>query len=195
MMASPAQRAGGFLLIMIVIAYPVAVYYLLDRVGPVALGLLLILLLLPRGVLIAGRRAPWLVVGGTLCAVFAGFLAFADSELVLKLYPTFVNLGLLAAFGYTLIHPPSMIERLVRRFGMRITQRGIGYTRGVTMLWCMFFALNAGVSAYITFTSTIEAWTFYNGFLAYILVAALFVIELGFRQIYKRIVPSSGRVG
>jgi uncharacterized membrane protein len=63
------------------------------------------------------------------------------------------------------------------------------------MLWCAFFALNAGVATFITFTGTIEAWTFYNGFLAYILIATLFAIEYGFRQIYKRIVPTSGRVG
>jgi uncharacterized membrane protein len=194
-MASPAQRAGWLLLTMAVIAYPMVVYFLLDLVGPIALGLLLVLLLLPRAVLIAGRSATWLVGSSAICVVFAIFLTFADSELVLKLYPTFVNLGLLVAFGYTLIRPPSMIERLARRFGLRISQRGIGYTRGVTMLWCVFFVLNAAVATFITFTGTMEAWTYYNGFLAYVLIATLFVIEFGFRQIYKRIVPESGRVG
>jgi uncharacterized membrane protein len=194
-MAGPVQRAGWLLLAVAVIAYPVAVYFLLDLVGPVALGLLLILLLLPRIVLIAGRRALWLVCGAAICALFAVFLTVADSELVLKLYPTFVNLGLLAAYGYTLIHPPSMIERLTRHFNVRMTRRGVAYTRGVTMLWCAFFVINAGVATFIAFTGTMEAWTFYNGFLAYVLIATLFVIEFGFRQIYKRIVPESGRVG
>jgi uncharacterized membrane protein len=193
-MAGPVQRAGWLLLTLAVIAYPVAVYFLVDLVGPVALGLVLILLLLPRIVIVAGRRALWLVCGAVICAVFAVFLTVADSELVLKLYPTFVNLGLLGAFGYTLIHPPSMIERLTLKFGMRMTRRGVGYTRGVTMLWCAFFVLNGGVATFITFTASIEAWTLYNGFLAYVLIATLFVIEFGFRQIYKRIVPESGRV-
>ncbi len=54
----------------------------------------------------------WTVVGLLSCASAA--IVFTNSELLLRLYPSLVNLGLLVAFGATLVRGPSMIEKFAR---------------------------------------------------------------------------------
>ncbi|MGH8722254.1 MAG: hypothetical protein ACREU4_09735, partial [Burkholderiales bacterium] len=110
------------------LAYPFAVFLLLDRLGAAWLGGLLMLLLAIRGRFFL-RELPQLawpvILVGTL---YLALLLLGDGALVLKLYPAIISLFLLLAFGYTLIHPPSMVEQLARRFGMEISADGIGYT-------------------------------------------------------------------
>ena len=180
------SRIGGFALALIFLAYPLAVYFLMDTFGPVALALLLLILLVPRLVLLLRKAVPaaFIVIGIAIC--YFTLLNLADSVFVLKLYPMFFSLALLGLFGFTLIRPPSMIERLARGLGMSVSERGIGYTRIVTLVWCVFFAINALVSGLVAVYGTIGEWTFYNGFLSYLIVGLLFAGEYAFRHFYKR---------
>ncbi|MGH8495503.1 MAG: hypothetical protein ACREVN_05160 [Gammaproteobacteria bacterium] len=181
-----AVAPSRLVLAIAVLAYPFAVFLLLDRLGAAWLGGLLMLLLAIRGRFFL-RELPQLawpvILVGTL---YLALLLLGDGALVLKLYPAIISLFLLLAFGYTLIHPPSMVEQLARRFGMEISAAGIGYTRAVTAIWCVFFAANAVVSTAITLGGSLRAWTFYNGFLSYVLTGALFAAEYLYRQSFRR---------
>jgi uncharacterized membrane protein len=93
---------------------------------------------------------------------------------------------LLAVFGYTLFEPPSMVERIAKLAGSEFSDRTAPYTRKVTIVWCVFFAINAFVSAWISVAGSMEAWAFYNGLFAYVIMSALFATELVVRYFYKR---------
>lgn len=186
MTASIAGMPGRVLLIIAVLIYPIAVFFLLDSLGAAWLGGLLLLLLAIRGG-IALRNVPQLAWPAAFAgAVYLALLVFGDGALVLKLYPALISLVLLLAFGYTLMHPPSMIERFARGLHMEISAAGVGYTRAVTAVWCVFFAANALISAAITLGGSLIAWTFYNGFLSYVLTGALFAAEYVYRQSFRR---------
>ena len=77
------------------------------------------------------------------------FAVWGNAVLPLKLYPVLVNTAMLSVFGYSLIFPPSMVERLARLREPELPPEAIGYTRRVTQLWSVFFALN-GAAALIT---------------------------------------------
>lgn len=180
------MAAGRVLLAGILLIYPLAIYLLLDRLGPGVLGLCLIVLLALR----LNAATDILPARGYLLAIAASAAAavavFGGATLALKSYPTMISLLLLALFGYTVLVPPSMVERIARAAGAKFSDRTVVYTRGVTLVWCLFFAINAFVSAWISIMGSMEAWAFYNGFFAYVIMGVIFVTELIFRYFYKR---------
>ncbi len=177
---------GKFLTGGVFICYPLIVYLMLDQVGPALLGVFLVLLLLVRsGFWI--RHAPALAWGSlALGAVAVGSLLFGDTVVILKLYPTLISFGLLVSFAATLFYPPSMIERFAHAMGHPKHHKTRSYTRVVTMIWCGFFAVNGIIATLIAISGSLKAWTLYNGFISYVIMGLIIVVELIFRYFYKR---------
>jgi uncharacterized membrane protein len=164
-----------------VLAYPLLIFFFLDEVGAKGLGIGIVALMLLRySAVVKDNR--WLIVLAALVVGFLFYIQPQSSERVLRLYPTFISLSLLAAFAFTLVRPPSMAERLAQLSNVEITPVVKRYTRNVTVIWCCFFAINAGVSALIAMGGSLEVWTLYNGLISYLLVAAIMGIEYLYRQ-------------
>jgi uncharacterized membrane protein len=177
---------GRFLVMVAVVVFPFSVYFLIETLGVEWLGGILLFLLAVR-LFPFIRRYRWApVIFGIVGVAFLAALAWTENVLILQFYPTFVNLGLLSAFGATLIYPPTMVQRFAMAAGMAVNRRSIAYTRAVTVLWCVFFALNAAVSGIITIEGSMRTWTIYNGFLSYLIVGIIFAAEYLFRQFYMR---------
>ena len=102
-----------------------------------------------------------------------------------------VNLGLLIAFGSTLVRGPSMIEKFARMGNPKLGEHAVQYTRRVTQVWCVFFALNGAFSAYTALFWTRAAWSLYNGAIAYGLVGVLLAGEIVWR--YLAVLPRAAR--
>jgi uncharacterized membrane protein len=109
-------------------------------------------------------------------------IVWTNSELLLRLYPSLVNLGLLVAFGATLVDGPSMVEKFARLHNPDPTPQVIRYTRRITQLWCLFFTLNSAFSVYTALCWRREAWSLYNGALAYVLIGVLLLAEIAWRR-------------
>jgi uncharacterized membrane protein len=161
-------------------AYPVLVYFALRQgVAPryLALGLLALLALRFGKPLARRFPVPLLLAVGAA----AGFLAWFRGAASVLWYPVAVNAALLAVFAVSLRFPPPIIERLARLREPHLDARGIRYTRRVTQVWCGFFAANAAIAAFTAFRAAARGdralWAFYNGFLAYALMGALFLVE------------------
>jgi uncharacterized membrane protein len=95
----------------------------------------------------------------------------------LKFYPVFVNAALLSAFIYSLIVPPSMVERFARLREPELPVSAMYYTRRVTQIWCVFFAINGTIALITALWASAALWTLYNGFIAYLLMGLLFTGE------------------
>lgn len=176
-------RAISFLLTL---AYPIAVflslrYWSLNGLGLVLLGLGLLRILLPGE---SGRLAGWL--GGALLIAVAGIVLWTGLESPARFYPVFVNLSLLSWFGWSLVRPPTVIERMARLTDPELPDYAVAYTRKVTWTWCLFFMANSMAAAYTAFFSTLEIWTLYNGLVAYILMGLLFAAEYLVRRRVRR---------
>jgi uncharacterized membrane protein len=145
-----------------------------------AVCLLRLVLLRLRGA--ASRGGPYLellCVGGVvLAAVSFSF----DSTAAVLYYPVLVNVALLLVFAASLVSPPSVIERIARLREPALPPAAVAYTRRVTVVWAAFFVLNGAAAFYTARFTPIETWALYNGLVAYLLIGALFAIELVVRR-------------
>jgi len=172
------------------LVYPLAILFGLQVAEPRYVALVLAAALLLR----RGREAARLLssLSRADLAVLAGLLVLAaatvvtNSEWLLRLYPAAVNLGMLALFGLSLISPPSMVERFARLGQPDLPDAAIGYTRRVTQIWCAFFVGNGAVALYTALYAGRDAWALYNGFIAYLLMGALFGGEWLFRHFFVK---------
>ncbi len=167
------------------IVYPLVAALLVRNVGPgwVVLGLLALLSL--RGVLGLKKIPGALTFGLLFVAAAVALVALYDGELSVRLYPAFMNAAMLIAFAQTLWVGPSMIERFARLAEPDLPDRGVRYTRVITWLWVIFFALNGAIAVWTAWFASWEIWTLYNGLIAYLAMAALFLGEMAVRGFFR----------
>ncbi|WP_261817669.1 COG4648 family protein [Vibrio gallicus] len=170
---------------LILLAYPLAVYFGIERYGLSLVGGVLIAALLLRLLYSSKSRLKELKqlalisasVGITLVALGVIF----RQQGLLTFYPVVVNLCMLMVFANSLRQQQTIVERLARLQDPDLPQSGIDYTRAVTKVWCAFFIINASIALYTCFLS-MAIWTLYNGLISYILAGLLFAIEWIVRQ-------------
>lgn len=142
--------------------------------------------------LISSARSPFdnaLAFAGIAVAA-VGFAA--NSEVVLRLYPVAVNAIFLALFGFSLRYPPSVVERIARRQDPALSAAGVRYAHRVTQAWCAFFVANGAAAGYTAFFSSREVWAWYNGAIAYGLIALMFSGEWLIRRRFLQQEKSRG---
>jgi uncharacterized membrane protein len=169
---------------VILALYPLIIYLGLHIFNARSLALIMLTLILIRFYALGSnaKQLPWLKAVPLIGAVTILASLLTEDTLGIKLYPLAINLGMLILFAYSLLKGPSVIETLARLQHPQLDQNGIGYTRKVTQVWCVFFCLNMTVSAYTAFFSTMELWALYNGIIAYLAMALLFAGEWLVRQ-------------
>lgn len=164
--------------------YPFVVYFSLDKLPMAFLGLMLLALALARLALL-GRvpSEPLLVSAGVIAMVAAGvYTLISQSSDGLRFYPVLMSVSMLALFGWSLRQPQSIIERFARVIYREFPPEAVVYTRRVTVVWCLFFALNALVALWTAVAASWATWTLYNGLISYLLMGTLFVGEYAVRQ-------------
>tara|TARA_R100000005_G_scaffold88808_1_gene58971 strand:+ start:4589 stop:5170 length:582 start_codon:yes stop_codon:yes gene_type:complete len=181
-------RPLDLLLVLISLAYPFVVYFGLMRFSPLVVGLALVAFLLLRIALQRGRRIGGRSEAGLYLFILGAvlLLLLLDELLAVKAYPVLISLSFAALFGFSLISPPPIIERIARAMEGELDDHAIRYTRRVTEAWVVFFLLNAAVSLWTAFYASLEIWTLYNGFVSYLLIGLMFGGEYLLRQYVKR---------
>jgi uncharacterized membrane protein/acyl-CoA synthetase (AMP-forming)/AMP-acid ligase II len=116
-------------------------------------------------------------------AILAVVVLITDSRFAAMAYPVVINTGLLAYFWSTLRTGPSAIERLARLEEPDLPPEGVAYTRTLTKIWCGFFMLNGLTAAATAAWADPSIWAWYNGFIAYLLIAVLLFGERGLRPL------------
>jgi len=188
-----APRQSGLLntvSIVLLAAYPLAVYVLVERGGLRLAGLVLLAAVALRALSPGAVQGPALAALG-MGAAFAAGITLGGSEVLARLYPVAVSAALLAAFGATLLRPPSMVERIARAGGGELDAAAVRYTRTLTAVWCGFFFLNGCVALGTALLGSREAWTLYNGLVSYLLVGALLAGERIVRPTLRRCLAES----
>ena len=168
------------------IAYPFIVYLTLGRLEPRILVLILVVVYGTRYLVVRRRSAG--LKGPYAAWVFFGLASFAvivfamNSSATLLYYPVLINLILFVLFGYSLLHPPSVIEQIARMREPDLPASGVAYTRKVTFAWQIFFVINGSIALATAMRGDVPLWSMYNGFIAYLLMGAMFLIEYLIRR-------------
>ncbi|MEP3244213.1 MAG: hypothetical protein ABJN40_18185 [Sneathiella sp.] len=185
------QKVKGLLSVFAVgigLSYPFAVYFGMKSFSPQVVTLFVICLLalrifLMRKSMPAAHRLIWPSVAAL------GFVAFClllNAALSAKLYPVAMSAFLGVSFIWSVLKPPTVIEMIARITEPDLDRKGVLYTRKVTIVWTVFFVMNALIAFWTALYGTLEQWTLYNGFISYCLMGVLFAIEYLVRIIVRK---------
>jgi uncharacterized membrane protein len=166
------------------LAYPLAVWAGLALGGARLAGVLVIAALALRSLFAA--RGTDATLGRLLVPLAAAGLPAAgalwlDDPLWLLFVPVLVSLGLLAAFAFTLWRGPPLIESVARLQEGELSAAEVRYCRGVTAVWCVFFAANAALTAGLAVAGSLAAWALWAGALSYLAIGLVFAVEVTVR--------------
>ena len=188
------QVLVGVLQAVVLLAYPLAVYFGLSHFSTRGVGLLVLVLLLP-GLLksLRHRRKQLMATAGLpIAVVLLMLVAIASDDVRFVLaYPALVNLVLLLQFSVTLRRgSTSMIERFARLQVDTLSPREMAYCRVVTASWCAFFVLNGAACALFAAFTSRQTWALYTGLLSYLVLGLLFAVEFTIRKyLFRRYGP------
>ena len=175
-----AIRIVQFLGILVLVAYPFAVWFGLSHEKGYWVIALLCLVFILRLSLLRGKLKEWVGFG----KVLAGFgFALCVASVLLKnfqlllYYPVLMNVLLLILFGSSLLGTKSFVERLARLQERDLPPAAVRYTRHVTMLWCLFFIINGSIALATCLYGSMQLWALYNGLISYILIGLLMAAE------------------
>jgi uncharacterized membrane protein len=159
------------LAVFLTVIYPLTIWLAEGRIEPRLLAGVLLLAGFLRLFSMQFSHATRWWAGGTMLVVLLA--VWANVMFPLKLYPVIVNATLLGVFAYSLIVPPTAVERIARMRDPHLPAQAIGYTRRVTQVWCVFFTVNGAIAFYTALYASSALWSLYNGFLAYVLIGIL----------------------
>jgi uncharacterized membrane protein len=175
------------LFVVLMAAYPLAVYFGLQYFEVKTIGLVIASLFLVRWWVMrkkinaADRRGFYPIIFlGVGCGLIGSLL---NDEAYIRLTPCLISATCFFTFSYTLWRPPSMIERFARIADPKLPDEAIAYTVKVTVAWCVFFVVNGFIALYTALFASIETWTLYNGLISYLLMGVLFAGEYCIRQL------------
>ena len=170
--------------VAITLIYPLAIWLGHGEVEPRLLAGLLVLAAVTRlFTMKTGKAGRWWMAGAMLLAIAA---TWGNAWMPLKLYPVLVNGVMLGIFSYSLVSPPSVIERIARMKEPDLPPQAVQYTRRVTQVWCAFFLINGSIALATTLWASPAVWSLYNGVIAYVLMGLLFGGEYMVRLRFKR---------
>jgi uncharacterized membrane protein len=180
----------GGLLGLILFFYPVLVFFGMDRLGNFFLPGLMALVFLLRWLFLPALKnnvfLPFvrlITLAGLLLCLTVLLRRDADGMLW---YPVMVSVIGLIFFAYTLVFPPSLIERFARVMTPELPPQAIAYTKHVTQVWCGFFIANGLVATYTIMMGNKALWVLYNGFISYVIVGCLLAGEWLLRRYLQR---------
>jgi uncharacterized membrane protein len=169
------------------ISYPFLVWFSMDYLQPRYLALALAGLFLLRFL----YRHPSLPTGQAwplvfaVCPLFLLVIALVNETSWLLAYPVFVSLVFFAVFTFSLVYPPTIVERIARLEDPNLPPKGVIYTRKVTRVWCGFFLVNATLSLLTIWHGDPWLWSLYNGCIFYVLMGLLMAAEMAVRRKVK----------
>jgi uncharacterized membrane protein len=131
----------------------------------------------------AGRRIAWIAISALLAlSLVAIWLGYASAIALLLAPSVLANLAMFYIFGQTLLpgHEP-LITRFRRLEVGHVTPAFEHYTRRLTLLWTILFAVGTIVSLTAAISGNIEIWSWIAFVLLPALTAGLFLGEHVYR--------------
>jgi uncharacterized membrane protein len=184
--AAPRQLILNVIIGLATASYPFLIWFSADYFQPRAMalglaGLFLLRYWLQKSGKSGGAESRLILA----CALFLLMGALVNDADWLLAYPVFVSLLFFAVFSFSLIHPPTVVERLARLEFPDLPAHGVLYTRKVTLVWSGFFLGNAAISLLTICYGDRWLWSLYNGCISYVLMGLLMAGEMAVRRKVK----------
>jgi uncharacterized membrane protein len=129
----------------------------------------------------------WLkVIALGLISIYCLSIGFSDGDKILRYYPVLMTIYVAMLFALSLLDDVPIIEKFAQLSGKPYPNGARIYMRTLTKIWVLLLLANASVAIYSACCRSIEFWTFYNGFLSYVIIFGFVACEWIFRQWYRR---------
>lgn len=184
----PWKRALGGVLVLAAIAYPLLVYLALEDVGARPIAVLLMGAVIIRFWLAKDRRALHQILLPAIALPLCLFALAQENTLAIKLYPVVINWVMSLSFALSLWSEQTLIESMAARFTdlNQEPPEARRYMRKLTVVWAILLAANGLVAGYTACCTSDATWALYNGFLAYLVMGTVMLVELIVRYFFKR---------
>ncbi len=113
-----------------------------------------------------------------------GFFWFTKITAV-KFYPVLMNFLFFCIFFCSLFAKETVIQKIARLTDGSLNEPIKTYTKNLTYIWIFFLFVNFSISVYSLFLSD-KFWMLYNGFVSYLLIGTVFIIEFTVRYFFKK---------
>jgi uncharacterized membrane protein len=123
------------------------------------------------------KNKYFFILGLTLSFV----VIFFNQDIFLKLYPVLMNASVFTIFWLSLYKTPLITQFAKKLQKQPLNEYAIKYTKNATLAWTIFMAVNTVISFITVFLSD-EIWALYNGFISYILIGTMMLIEYIIRK-------------
>ncbi len=185
-------RSVKTLVAVVLLAYPVAIYFLQGHFSPSQMLTGLLALLGLRALVSAWvlrRRVGWQLALAALLWLGAAavWLVFREVEMRwLRFYPMLFNLAVAAVFLGSLASGRPLVERIARTLRHDLPVAAVVYTRRVTWAWGLLMIAIALVSLYTAVDASLRLWSLFNGVLVYVIIGLAFACEYALRCHLRR---------
>lgn len=109
---------------------------------------------------------------------------FTQIKLV-KFYPVLANFTVFLVFFSSLFAKETIIQKIAKKIEGELDEFTGEYTRNLTYVWCVFMFLNFVISVITVFLPE-KVWVLYNGFISYMAIGSLFVVEYIVRIVLRK---------
>jgi uncharacterized membrane protein len=175
-----ARRDGPPWLAIALLGYPVLVQVAVKSGRPAFAFAAICLLVVIAGLIFfkPSNIPAWLCLGVFAAAAYAVCFS-GNGQWLLYLPPVLISLALLVFFSRTL-RPGS--EPLITRFARELRHgwmpdEVVRYTRRVTQLWVVVFALMATEAALLAIFAPLEIWALFTNLINYVVIVVLLAGE------------------
>jgi uncharacterized membrane protein len=185
-MAGAVLRNASFALLVAVFAlYPFLVVAGLDHANARTIGGALLAVAALAAATSGGHASDLIVLLVRRFGIFtvvALAAAATNHPVALTLLPSLSSLWLLWMFAASLREDRSIVAQFATTMHDGFPDFLLPYCRSVTIVWCVFFAANALVSAALALFASREVWAWYTGVVAYALMGLLAAGEYVFHK-------------
>jgi uncharacterized membrane protein len=126
-------------------------------------------------------RVPLLI-----SAILTVAIAFLDQNVAREAYPVVRSLAASAIFCWTLVSPPSLVERFARITQSDLPEAAVRYCRTVTIIWAVWLAANAAIATALVARGDLKSWAIWTGILSYVISGLIFAGEFGYRFLFLK---------
>jgi len=126
-----------------------------------------------------------------LCTIGVISLWMDDSPIFIKLYPALASIAYLTIMITSFIFPPPLAYYFIDIFDKSIKTKipkaiFDGFCFKASIVWCVFFFVDAIIAALTVYFSSELVWGIYNGGVTYCIMGLIFVGEFIFLKIIER---------
>ena len=171
----------SFIFTLLLVAYPLVMHSSIHYGhAEIAVYYLAMLLTLPLVFALLHRRRPagWML-GITLLALLIAGLGVIKAGVMIIIPPAVIFAALFVFFAQSLRVDATPV---VTRFAEVIRAEELSpeiraYTRKATIAWSVFFLAMLMISLLLGLWAPLETWSWFSNFLAYVLIAVMFIAE------------------